>query len=138
MKFLVGILAAYSLLSPTVSAAADPELKLTAPHFVFLPWADPNGPRPRVTVRFTAELTGEIEDLEEYYCLDEEWEWDDGTNPSRREVDCDPYEPGMEITRRFSGSHEYRYPGNYEIELRLMLGDKTIAYGKTQVQISER
>jgi hypothetical protein len=138
MNFPVATLAAYFLLSPTASVADDPELKLTAPHFVFLPWADPNGPRPRVTVRFTAELTGDIEDPEKYYCLDEEWEWDDGTNPSRREVDCDPYEPGMEITRRFSGSHEYRYPGNYDIELRLMLGDKTIAYGKTQVQISER
>ena len=140
MKLLLSILAAYSLLSaPIVTRAADdPELKLTAPRFVFLPYADPRGPRPRVDVRVTAALEGEPEDLEEYYCLDEEWEWDDDTRPARHEVDCDPYEPGMEITRRFSSSHQYRYPGTYKIELRLMLGDKTIAYGTTQVQISER
>jgi len=138
MTLLLTLLAASTLLSSPVTAADDPELKLTAPHFVFLPWAMPNGPRPRVTVRVTAELQGEPEDMEEYYCLDEEWDWDDGTNPSRREVDCDPYESGMEITRRFSGSHEYRYPGTYNVTLRLMLGDKTIAYGQTQVQINER
>ena len=142
MKLLLSILAAYALLSaptpPAVIAADDPDLKLTAPRFVFLPYADPRGPRPRVSVRVTAELEGEPEDPEEYYCLDEEWEWDDGTNPARHEVDCDPYEPGMEITRRFSSTYQYRYPGTYTVSLRLMLGDKTIVYGRTQVQISER
>jgi hypothetical protein len=140
MKLLLSILAAYSLLSAPIAASAadDPELRLTAPHFVFLPYADPRGPRPRVDVRVTAVLEGEPEDLEEYYCLDEEWEWDDDTHPARHEVDCDPYEPGMEITRRFSSSHQYRYPGTYHVTLRLMLGDKTIAYGDAQVQISER
>jgi hypothetical protein len=137
---LFSILAACSLLSAPMAARAadDPVLKLTAPHFVFLPFADPRGPRPTVQVRVTAELEGEPDDPEEYYCLDEEWEWDDDTNPARHEVDCDPYEPGMEITRRFSSSHTYRYPGSYNITLRLMLGDKTIVYGKIQVQINER
>jgi hypothetical protein len=140
MKFLVSLLAVCFLLSPSLAtrAADEPELKLTAPHFVFLPFADPRGPRPRVQVRVTAELEGDTEDPEKYYCLDEEWEWDDGTHPSRREVDCDPYEPGMEITRRFSGSHTYRYPGTYHITLRLKLGDHTVVYGKTDVQINER
>ncbi len=140
MKLLLSLLAAYSLLSAPIAASAadDPELKITAPRFVFLPFADPRGPRPRVSVRVTAELKGEPEDPEEYYCLDEEWEWDDGTNPARHEVDCDPYEPGMEITRRFSSSYEYRAPGNYAVSLRLMLGDKTIVYGTTKVEVNQR
>ena len=140
MRFLVSLWAASVLLSAPFAtrAADDPRLRLTTPHFVFLPWADPRGPRPTVQIRVTAELEGDIEDPEEYYCLDEEWDWDDGTNPSRREVDCDPYEPGMEITRRFSGSHTYRYPGRYDVTLRLMLGDDTIAYGRAQIEINER
>ena len=140
MKLLLSILAAYALLSAPIAAsgADDPELRLTAPHFLFLPLVDPMGPRPRVSVRVTAVLEGEPEDPEEYYCLDEEWEWDDDTHPARHEVDCDPYEPGMEITRRFSSSHQYRYPGNYNVTLRLMLGDKTIAFGKAQVRINDR
>lgn len=146
MRLLVGTLAAGFLLSapssapaaPAMPAVDDTELRLTTPRFVFLPWADPRGPRPRVQVRVAAELEGEFEDPEEYYCLDEEWEWDDDTHPSRREVDCDPYEPGMEVIRRFSGSHIYRYPGTYTIRLRLMLGDDTIISGSTQVEIRER
>ena len=138
MKALVGILAVVMLGAPSPPSQKDPELKLTGSRFVFLPWADPRGPRPSVTVRITAELVGEPEDPEEYYCLDEEWEWDDESNPSLHEVDCDPYEPGMELTRRFSGSRAYRYPGTYNITLRLKNGRKTIVYGQTQVSISER
>ena len=91
MKSLIGLATALVVLG----AAEDIKLDLEAPHMVFLPISDPrSGFRLTVTVRVTAELEGEPDDPEKYYCLDEEWDWDDGRNPSLHEVDCDPFEPG--------------------------------------------
>jgi hypothetical protein len=84
-------------------------------------------------VEVTAKLEGEIEDPEAYHCLDETWDWGDGTE-SVRETDCDPYAPGMQIQRGFTETHGYR-PGQYEITLRLVRGEKTVIKGAVDVRI---
>ena len=53
-----------------------------------------------VRVLLTAELTGGG-DVEEYYCPEIEWDWDDG-GKSLHEADCKPFEPGTKIERRFT------------------------------------
>ena len=40
----------------------------------------------------------EGDDLEEFYCPELEWEWDDDAM-SLQEIDCPPFEPGMKIER---------------------------------------
>ena len=47
-----------------------------------------------------------------------EWEWGDG-GKSVTEGDCDPWEPGMKIDRRYTGRHEYRYSGRYRVRVTL-------------------
>ncbi|MEE9263751.1 MAG: PKD domain-containing protein [Vicinamibacteria bacterium] len=132
MKILIGLATALVILGATKGLKLD----LEAPHMVFLPISDPrSGFRLTVTVRVTAELEGEPDDPEKYYCLDEEWDWGDDRNPSLHEVDCDPFEPGMEITRRFSSSNQYKYPGTYTIRLRLKNGRKTVISGTAKVQV---
>jgi hypothetical protein len=82
-----------------------------------------------------AELEGDPDDPERYYCLAEEWDWGDETE-SFYEPDCDPYEEGAELKRIFSATHTFRYPGTYSIYLRLQSGGKkTILAGKTRVQL---
>ncbi len=132
MRFLIGFATAAVVLGTTEGMKLD----LEAPHMVFLPISDPrSGFKLTVTVRVTAELEGETDDPEKYYCLDEEWDWGDDRNPSLHEVDCDPFEPGMEISRRFSSSNRYKYPGTYTIRLRLKNGRKTVISGTTKVQV---
>ena len=57
-------------------------------------------------VDFRARLDGGPEDMEEFYCLDEIWDWGDGTE-SIHEPDCDPYEEGSEVKRDFSDAHHF-------------------------------
>ena len=120
------------------SALADgPELKLKAPRVRFLRPMTPNQRRrTRITIRITAQLNklSEAKDLEDYYCLEEVWDWDDDTD-SEYEPDCDPYEDGMDLKQRFSASHQYRYPGTYNVWLRLKRNGKTVLAGSTNVQI---
>ena len=129
MSVLIGLLAAFFALAPP----SEPKLKLRAPHFVFM---KPTGMRSwsPVRVSVTAQLEGEAEDPEEYYCLAESWEWDDDTESSY-EPDCDPYEEGADLKRYFSATHTFRYPGTYSITLRLKMGKKTIVYGDTRVTV---
>ena len=96
----------------------------------------PRQPPPRVTIRISAELTDldDVEDLEEYYCLDEVWDWDDDTE-SEYGPDCDPYEEGMELTRRFRASHQFSVPGTYTIWLRLQRNGETVIAGNVKVMI---
>ncbi len=132
MKILIGLATALVVLGTTEGMKLD----LEAPHMAFLPISDPRSRiKLTVTVRVTAELEGETDDPEKYYCLDEEWDWGDDRNPSLHEVDCDPFEPGMEIARRFSSSNQYKYPGTYTIRLRLKNGRKTVISGTAKVQV---
>lgn len=130
------VLAAVPLAS-TSTLADGPELKLKSPRPTFMRPRMPNErSAPAVTVRITAELEklDEAEDLEEYYCLDEVWDWDDDTE-SEYAPDCDPYEEGTELKRRFSASHQYRYPGTYQVRLSLQRHGKTVISGTARVMI---
>lgn len=72
-----------------------------------------------------AELTGG-EDSEAFYCLAIEWDWDDGSK-SLQDSDCEPYEPGTKIERRFSSEHYYSRAGSYNIRAALRAQDKIVA-----------
>jgi hypothetical protein len=83
-----------------------PKLELRAtPRMAFSP----------VNILFTAELTGG-DDIEEYYCPEIEWNWDDG-GKSIHESDCAPFESGTQIERRFTASHGYDQAGQYQIKV---------------------
>jgi hypothetical protein len=84
---------------------------------------------------FTAMIEGEIvsEDAEEYYCLDEVWDWDDGTE-SVYEPDCDPYEDGADLKRTFYDSH-YFPRGTYFVTLLLMRNGNIVLKGERQILI---
>ncbi len=123
-----------------ILAAASPawsgdkiKLKMKGPRTVFM---KPTGMyrHAPVSVRISAELEGTFEDPEEYYCLEQEWEWGDETE-SFREPDCDPWEEGAQVSRNFSASHTFRYPGTYIIHLRLQRSGDTIIMGKHSVRI---
>jgi hypothetical protein len=78
-----------------------------------------------VSVLAVAELSGG-EDSEAFYCLAIEWDWDDGSK-SLQDSDCDPYEPGTKIERRFSSEHYYSRAGNYNIRAALKAQDRVVA-----------
>ena len=70
-----------------------PSLSLRAmPRFAFSP----------VNVLFVAELQGG-DDIEDYYCPEVEWEWDDG-GKSVKEADCPPFVAGETISFTASAS----------------------------------
>jgi len=95
----------------------------SAPRFAFSP----------VNVLFTAELKGG-DDLEEYYCPEIEWDWDDG-GKSVQESDCDPFEPGVKIARRYTEYHEYRRAGTYRVKVTLRRNDDAIAQASVRVTV---
>ncbi len=78
-----------------------------------------------VTIFFTAELVGG-DDLEEYYCPEIEWDWGDG-GKSVIEGDCPPFEAGAKIERRYTGEHEYRVSGSYDIKATLRRSGRSFA-----------
>jgi len=128
------VLAALSVLclaAPGFSADKNeegkkPSLELrSSPRFGFSP----------INVLFTAELKGG-DDLEEFYCPEIEWDWDDG-GKSVREGDCEPFEPGVtKIQRRFTEYHEYRRAGIYSVKVTLRHVGKTLK--ETRVRVTVR
>ena len=107
-RAMVGFVVA---LAAVAAAAADapkakkPKLDVrAAPRMAFSP----------VNVSFTAELAGG-DDVEEYYCPEIEWDWDDG-GKSTQESDCAPYEAGTKIERRFTAQHQYGRAGVYNVK----------------------
>jgi hypothetical protein len=116
---LVGFLS-----SEVGSAAARPQLALRAsPRVAF----SPSG------VVFTGELQGGA-DSEEFHCPAVEWDWDDGSR-STRESDCDPFQAGSGIERRFTARHIYREPGQYTARLTLTRGGRSIAAATINVAV---
>jgi len=114
----------------TASAAADakpkkPRLELRAtPRMAFSP----------VNVFLTAELSGG-DDVEEYYCPELEWEWDDG-GKSTQESDCAPFEAGKtKIERRFTAEHEFRRAGVYNVKVTMRRADRSIAASTVRVTV---
>lgn len=88
-----------------------------------------------VNVLLTAELTGG-DDVEEFYCPEIEWEWDDG-GKSVHEADCPEYQAGTsKIERRFTATHDYRKAGAYNVKVTMRRANKTLA--QTTIKITVR
>lgn len=117
-RALLTLLASIAAALPAAGSDAKlkkPSLTLrSSPRFAFSP----------VRVLFVAELSGG-DDVEEYYCPELEWEWDDGSK-SVQEPDCEPFVPGQtKIERRFSAEHEYRRASTYNVKVSLKRLGKT-------------
>jgi len=82
-----------------------------------------------------AELNGG-EDSEDFYCLAIEWDWDDGSK-SLQDSDCEPYQPGTKIDRRFSSEHYYSGPGSFNIRAALKAQDKVIATNSFRLTVRQ-
>jgi len=115
-----------------------PKLVLAAPRLQMMsPGLAARGFGKRVEVR--ARLEGEPEDPETYYCLDEVWDWGDGTE-SVYEPDCEPFEQdedgedAAELKRQFTDSHHYG-PGQWFITLALMNDDDVVVSGTVEIRI---
>jgi hypothetical protein len=128
-KAVLALLAVLALATPGPAGSDDdegkrPELHLRAtPKFSFSP----------ATILFTAELKGG-DDLEEFYCPEIEWEWGDGGR-SVSEGDCDPWEPGTEIARRYTARHEFRYSGRYHVRVYLRKAGKSVTETRLTVTV---
>ena len=125
---LIVVLAA--LAAPAALAAAGakpkkPRLDLRAtPRMAFSP----------VNVFLTAELTGG-DDVEELYCPELEWDWDDG-GKSTQESDCAPWEAGKtKIERRFTTDHEFRRAGVYNVKVTMRRAGRNIATANVRVTV---
>ncbi len=106
----------------------DAELRLRAsPRVSFAP----------AEILFVGEIRGGPDDNEELYCASVEWDWDDDT-VSASTPDCDPYEPGVTIRRRFSIRHKYEYGGRYQVRLHLKRRDDIVISARTRVEVRGR
>jgi hypothetical protein len=86
-------------------------------------------------VVLTAELTGGLDDFEEFYCPSIEWNWGDDTKSESR-VDCDPYQAGKsEIKRRYTVDHTFNTMGEYRIEFRLKQKNKVVGGARTTIRV---
>ena len=128
-RYGFGVAAALALAAGMALAAEakpkKPRLDLRAtPRMAFSP----------VNVFFTAELTGG-DDVEEYYCPELEWEWDDG-GKSTQESDCPPWEAGKtKIERRFTSDHEFRRAGVYNVKVTMRRADRSMAAASVRVTV---
>ena len=82
-----------------------------------------------------AELSGG-EDSEDFYCLAIEWDWGDGSK-SYQDSDCEPYEPGMKIERRFTSEHYYPRAGSYHIRAALKAQDRVVATNAFRLMVRQ-
>jgi PKD repeat protein len=86
-----------------------------------------------VSVLFTAELVGG-DDVEEYYCPEIEWDWDDG-GKSTHEADCPPYETGTRIERRFTAQHQYDVAGVYSVKATFKRAGRSFLANNVRVTV---
>ena len=122
-------LVAVSLVAP-LSGAAEGKVKKpsldirVSPRMAFSP----------VTVHVVAELKGG-DDIEQYYCPEIEWDWDDG-GKSVHEADCAPYEDGTTtIERRFSKEHHYPRAGIYNVKASFKKSGNTFLAGTIRITV---
>ena len=95
---LVAVIAV-ALAAPAPAREAKPETKLKKPRLDLR--ATPRMAFSPVNIFLIAELQGG-DDVEEYYCPQLEWDWDDG-GKSVQEGDCAPFVAGTtKIERRFT------------------------------------
>ena len=132
-----GVVAAGETFIGPAATAAEPKLTLRAPRQLFLrPRMPGESRRPSLDVRISARLEDldTAENPEDYYCLEEVWDWDDDTE-SVYEPDCDPYEEGTDIETFFFSSHRFSLPGTYRVWLRLQRSGETVVAGNVTVRI---
>ena len=87
-----------------------------------------------VTILMVAELKGG-DDIEEYYCPEIEWDWDDG-GKSVHEADCPPFESGTTtIDRRFSQEHHYGRAGIYNVKASFKRSGNTFLASSIRVTV---
>ncbi|HEY6546801.1 MAG TPA: hypothetical protein VI589_02810 [Vicinamibacteria bacterium] len=111
------------------SASAEPKPKRPAldmrvtPRMAFSP----------VNILVVAEMKGG-DDIEEFYCPEIEWDWDDG-GKSIHEADCDPFEAGTKIERRFSQEHYYPRAGIYNVKASFKRAGRTFLAATIRVTV---
>lgn len=86
-----------------------------------------------VNVLVVAELKGG-DDLEQYYCPELEWDWDDGGR-SVQESDCPPLESGGTFERRYTAYHAFRQAGTYNVKVTLRKANRSIAVAAATVTV---
>jgi hypothetical protein len=116
----------------TASGAGGAEAKPKKPRLELR--ANPRMAFSPVNVFLTAELTGGDE-VEDYYCPELEWEWDDG-GKSTQESDCAPWEAGKtKVERRFTAEHEFRRAGVYNVKVTMRRAGRSIAASTVRVTV---
>lgn len=104
--------------------ARKPRLDLRAtPRMAFSP----------TVVFLTAELAGG-DDIEQYYCPEVVWEWDDGGRSAHGQ-DCPAYQPGTPLQRRFTAEHAYRRAGVYNVRVMLVRSGKPLATASATINV---
>jgi hypothetical protein len=97
--------------------------------------ASPRLAFPPVNVFLTAELVGGY-DTEEYYCPGLEWDWGDGGR-SVNASECEPFEEGVSLQRRFTAEHAYRSAGVYRIRVTLHRQSRSLAKAEATVTVRD-
>lgn len=111
----------------SVGSAKKPRLDLRAsPRTAFTP----------ASVLVVAELKGGS-DHQDYYCPGLEWDWGDG-NLSAQEGDCEPFQEGATVERRFVARHAYSSAGSYRVRLTLRRAQRTVAVATVPVVVRGR
>jgi hypothetical protein len=113
------------------SGAEDPKGKPKKPKLALR--AAPRMAASPASIYFTAELQGG-DDLEEFYCPELEWEWDDGARSSH-ESDCEPWKPDSTIERRFTAEHVFAEQGTYNVKVTLRRAERVVASTRVTVNI---
>ena len=127
-RALAAVVAVFLAASLTLGAEAKPkkpslEMRVT-PRMAFSP----------VTVLMVAELKGG-DDIEQYYCPEIEWDWDDG-GKSVHEADCPPFENGTTtIDRRFSQEHHYPRAGIYNVKASFKKSGNTFLASSIRITV---
>jgi hypothetical protein len=134
-RIALAALAALVLLAPEASSTAPndkgdtklkkPRLEMrVTPRMAFSP----------VSILVVAELQGG-DDVEDYYCPEIEWDWDDG-GKSTHEADCPPFESGVtKIDRRFTAEHHYPQAGVYNVKASFKRNDRVFLANSIRVTV---
>jgi hypothetical protein len=112
-------------------AAVAKDAKPKKPHLELR--AAPRMATSPANVYFTAELKDGT-DSEEFACPSLEWDWDDGAHSSH-EADCQPYQEGTPIERRFTAEHVFAHEGLYDVKVTMRNGDHVIGSSRVQVTV---
>ena len=132
IRAILAVLVAIVLAAPLPADDAKPEAKLKKPRLDLR--ATPRMAFSPVNIFLTAELQGG-DDVEEYYCPELEWDWDDG-GKSVQEADCPPFAAGTtKLERRFTAEHEYRRAGVYNIKVTMRRANRSLAASNVRVTV---